>query len=175
MNKQKRKKFFIKGNFQITIILGFTLFLFIEVLAAGWFIYKLSFTAIENASFKSHLTIDKGAQIIAPVILRINISVITITVLFSSLAAVIFYFRTRALFRKIIFGLENFKRNNMAFRLAPRGGKKTRELIKEFNQAASQLDKKHTELINVLDALLKENKLSQISKLHNKLYLIITG
>jgi len=140
---------------------------------AAFFIYRLSFGAIEKATFKSHITIDTGAQIVAPIILKVNIFVILISLILASLTVIIAYFRLRVLFGKIIEGLENLKRNNMSWRINLYGRKNTRALIKEFNQAASCLDKRLLDLRKTLDALLEEKELAHIAKLHNQLYSIV--
>lgn len=173
MNNVKRKPFFISGNFQIGFITGFILLLFIEVALAALYIYRLSEKAFEATAFKSHITIDTGAQIIGPIILKINIYVILISILLSALGTIITYVGRHALFNKLLEGLENLKRNNLSFRINPCGRKNTRELIKEFNQAASYLDKRKEDIHLTVDLLLEEKEIKHIEKLHNKLYSII--
>jgi len=173
MNKYKRKPFFIKGNFQIAVIAGFVLLLFIEVMAAGLFIYKLSANAVEDAEYSSHITINSGSQLIKPIILKVNAYAILISVLLAGLAAAIMYFRLRALFAKIIKGLENLRDNNTPFRINRYGIKNTRELITEFNHAAAYLDKRRATVRDTLDALIKEKELKTISRLHATLYSIL--
>jgi len=173
MNKHKRKPFFIKGNFQIAVIASFTLLLFIEVITAGLFIYKLSANAVEDAEYSSHITINSGSQLIKPIILKVNTYAILISILLAGLVAAIMYFRLRALFANIINGLENLRDNNTSFRINQYGIKNTRELIEEFNQAASSLDKRRGELQVALDSLIKETDTGHISKLHNRLYSLI--
>jgi len=175
MNRHKRKPFFIKENFQTTAIICFVLLLFIEVMAAGLFIYRLSEGAIENAEYSSHITISSGSQLIKPIILKVNACAILISVLLACLAAAIMYLRLRALFGKIINGLENLRDNNTSFRINQHGIKNTRELIKEFNQAASSLDKRLADSRDTLDSLIKERGLRHISKLHSRLYSIVAG
>lgn len=173
MDKPKRKPFFVKGNFQIVFITGFILLLFLEVISAGFFIYKLSAEAIEVATFSSHINIDRSAQIIKPIIIKVNIYVMLMSVLLAGLATAIAYLRLHALFGKIMSGLENIRDNNTSFRIKPRGDKQACELIKEFNGAASYLDKQTTNLRMALDSLIAEKELSHVVKLHNKLYSII--
>jgi len=173
MEKQKRRKFFIKGNFQINFILGFILLLFIEVMFAAMIIYKLSYSATEEAMFKSHLMIEKSSQIIEPIILKVNLCVILASILLAGIGTMIGYFRYRSLFSEIIRGLKNLKDNNSTFRINLGGGKNTRELIREFNHAASYLDKHQADLKIMLDSLSGENELKNIEKLHIQLCSII--
>lgn len=175
MNKFKRKSFFLKGNFQIAFIIGFILLLLLEVMLAGFFIYRLSEETLEKAAFSSHITIDRSAQLIKPVILKVNIYTMLMIVLIAGLAVTITNLRLHALFSKIIKGLENLKDNNTSFQIKPHGRKQARELIKEFNQAASYLDKRLAGLRHVIDSLLGEKELGHIAKLHDKLYSIIAG
>ncbi len=175
MSKFKRKKFFLKDNFQLAFITGFILLLLFEVMLAGFFIYKLSAKALEEAAFSSHINIISSEQLIKPVVLKVNIYTMLTIVLIAGLAVAIANLRLHALFSKIIKGLENLKDNNTSFCIEPRGRKQTRELIKEFNQAASYLDKRLAGLRHVIDPLIEEKELKHIVKLHNKLYSIITG
>lgn len=175
MNKLKRKRFFIKGNFQIAFIIGFILILLLEVTLAGLFIYRLSQEALEKAAFSSHITIDRSAQLIKPIILKVNIYTMLAIVLIAGLAVMIANLRLHALFSKIIKGLENLRDNNTSFHIKPHGRKQARELIKEFDQAASYLDKRLAGLRHVTDSLLEEKELTHIAKLHDKLYSIIAG
>ncbi len=173
MNKIKRKRFFIRGNFQMAFIAGFVLLLFMEVLSASFFIYTLSSRAIEETSFKSHIAINSLAEIVAPIIIKVNICVILISIFLSCVAASIAYFRLIVLFDKILEGLENLRDKNTSFRLAVRGGKNARELITEFNNAASYLDKRQAGLLDALNSIIDEKELKNISKLHKKLGSII--
>lgn len=173
MNKQKRKLFIIKSNFQIAFIVGFILLLFIEVMAASLFIYRLSAETIEDAVFSSHITIDRSTQIIRPIVLKVNTCFILISIFLSGLVIVIVYLRFHALFSSIIEGLENLRGNNTSFRIKLRGRKNTRELIKEFNQAASSIDSRITLLRGTIDSLLQKKELKDIERLHNKLYSLI--
>lgn len=174
MNKLKRKPFFIKRNFHIAFVIGFILLLLLEVMLAGALIYKLSAEAIENAAFSSHININRSAQLIKPIILKVNIYVMLMSVLLAGLAIAITYFRLHFLFSKIIRGLENFRNNNTPFHIKPSGGKQTRELIKEFNHASSCLDNRLSDLRLTLDSLLVEKDLKQTVKLQNRLYSIIS-
>lgn len=174
MNKQKRKLFIIKSNFQIAFIIGFILLLFIEAMTAGLFIYRLSADAIEDAVFSSHITINRSTQIIRPIVLKVNTYFILISIFLAGLVIVIAYLRFHALFASIIEGLENLRGNNTAFRIKLRGIKNTRELIKEFNQAASSMDNYMALLRGTIDSLLQKKELKDIERLHNKLYSLIT-
>lgn len=175
MDKQKRKPFFVKGNFQIAFIIGFIMLLFIEITAAGLFIYRLSERAIEDTAFSSHLTIDRSAQIIRPIVIKANIYIMLISIFLACVVVAITYLKLHALFGKLIKGLENLKNNTGSFRINLRGGKNTREIIKEFNQAASYLDKHLGDLRLVLDSLLVEKELRHIAEFHDRLYSIIAG
>jgi len=175
MNKLKRKSFFLKGNFQIVFIIGFISILLFEVTLAGFFIYKLSAETLEEAVFSSHINIATSAQIIKPIIIRINIYVILISVALACLIITVTYIKLRVLFGKIIDGLENLKNNNTPLHIKPYGRKQARELIKEFNLAASCLDKQLAGLHHTIDSLVKEKELRHIAKSHDKLYSIIAG
>ncbi len=173
MEKYKRKGFFVKGNFQINFILGFILLLFIEVMLAATIIYKLSYGATEDAMFKSHLLIEKSSQIVGPIILKVNLCVIVISVVLAGILTLISYFRHRVLFDEIIRGLENLKSNHTAFRINLGSGKKAQELVKEFNQAAAYLDKHLADLRADLDELLVEKEFKNIKQLHNRLFSLL--
>lgn len=174
MNKNRRKPFFIKRNFRITFIIGFITLLFIEVILAGLFIYKLSAAAVEKEAFRSHISINKSSQITGPIILKVNVFSIIISIILAGLIVTVSYYRNRDLFNKIIEGLENLRDNNLSFRIVARGGKKTRELIKEFNAAASYFEQRGNKLHFVLEGLFAEKELKNIEKLHNQLSAIIT-
>ncbi len=174
MNKNRRKPFFIKRNFQITFIIGFIALLFIEVILAGLFIYRLSNAAFEKETFRPHISINKSSQITGPIILRVNVCSIIISILLAGLIVTISYYKNRDLFDKIIEGLENLRDNNLSFRINARGGKKTVKLINEFNAAASYFEQRWNNLRVVLDELIAEKELRNIEKLHNRLTSIIT-
>lgn len=174
MNKSKRKPFFLKNNFQIAFIVGFVLLLLVEVASAGFLIYKLSEGAIENEAFSSHININTTAQLIKPIIFKVNIYTMLTSILLAGLVIAITYLRLHFLFRKIITGLERLG-DNAPFYIKPRGRKQARELIKEFDQAASYLEKRMNALHSVLDSLLVERELGHIVKLHAKLYSIIAN
>lgn len=173
MHTHKRQQFFVKGNFQISFITGFISLLFIEVLGAGLCIYRLSYAAIEETTYKSHISIESAAQIIGPIILKVNTYVILISIILAGLAAAIVCFRLHGLFDKIITGLKHLKNNNTSFRISAGGSKNTRELIKEFNQAASCLDARLGNARQLLDLMAAEKNLYNLEKLHNKLYFIL--
>lgn len=173
MKEQRRRKFFIKGNFQINFILGFILLLFTEVLLTAVIIYQSSYSATEKAMYKSHLVIEKSSQIIGPIILKVNLWVILASIVFAGIAAIISYSRYCAFFEEIIRGLKNLKDNNTSFRIKSGGGMNTRELIKDFNHAAAYLDKRQAGLKIILDALSMERELKNIEKLHIQLCSII--
>jgi len=173
MYKQKRKTFFIKGNFQIVFILGFILLLFIEVSLAGIFIYKSSAYALEKVAYSSHISIDKTAQIIKPIVIKVNASVILISIILAACIMALAGISLHSLFNRIIEGLKNLKNNNTSFRISQCGGKDTRELIKEFNQAAIALDKKKNDLNLLINSILAEKDLKTITNLHQKIYLMV--
>lgn len=173
MNTIKRKRFFIRGNFQIAFIAGFVLLLFMETLSASFFIYILSSRAIEETAFKSHIAINSLAEIVAPIIIKVNICAILISIFLSCVAASIVYFRLIVLFDKILEGLENLRNKAASFRLDVRGGKNAREFIMEFNHMTSYLDKRQAGLLDVLNSIIEEKELKNISKLHKKLDSII--
>jgi hypothetical protein len=173
MYTHKRQQFFVKGNFQIAFITGFIMLLFIEVIGAGVCIYRLSYEAIEASTYRSHISLESASQIIGPVILKVNMYVIFTSIILAGLAAAITCFKLHGLFDKIIEGLKNLKYNNTAFRIAESGRKNTRELIKEFNQAASCLDTRMTNVRRLLDLIATEKNLSNLEKLHNKLYSVL--
>ncbi|MDO8663125.1 MAG: hypothetical protein Q7K98_07930 [Candidatus Omnitrophota bacterium] len=173
MSNQKRKPFLLKGNFQLTFILGFTLFLFIEVIAAGFAIYILSAKALEDAAFSSHVSFNRSLEIISPIVLKVNIWMILGSIFLACVIILIVYLNLHNLFSKIIQGLENLKNNNTAFRIDLRGNKDTRELIKEFNHTAGYLDHRRLDLHTTIDSLLKKKELEDIVKLHKKLSSII--
>ncbi len=174
MHKLKRKPFFIKGNFQIFFIAGFILFLLLEVAGAGFFIYKLSAEKIENAQFSSHININQSIQIIKPVVIKINIYTILFSIIIAGILVLITYFQLHTLFSEIMGGLEKLGGNYTLFRLKPRGTKKTRELIREFNQVGIYFDQRLNDLQLTLNSLSAEKDLKQIAKLHHKLHLIIS-
>lgn len=169
----KRKPFFIKRNFQINFIMGFVTLLFMEALLASVFIYKLSADRIEEAAFRSHISINRSAQIIGPIILAINACSIVASVLLAVLAVTITYRRNHELFNKMIKGLDNLRDNNLSFRIDEHGSKKTVAFIKEFNAAASYFEQRLTNLRFILDSAIAEKELKNIEKLHNRLYAII--
>lgn len=175
MSPRKRKSFFIKDTFQIMFIAGFILLLFLEVMTAGIFIYKLSNKAVEEAAFKSHLMLETGMEIINPIILEVNLYVIFFSIFTAILVAGLMFYRLHLLFRKIIDGLESlaFGDNKPLF-IKPYGGNNTRQLISEFNQAAAYLHKQQLDIKSVLDSLSIEKELKHIEKLQNKLYILIS-
>ena len=175
MNKYKRKSFFIKKNFQVSFIICFIGILLLEVTTASFIIYKLSGELIENAAFSSHLIIDTSGEIITPVIIKVNTYVVIISIILACTIAAIMFQRRRFLFSQIIAGIQNIKNNNTSFRVKPFGRKNSRMLIKEFNSAADHLDKRMFDLRQTLNSLLEAKELDQITKLHNKLYDIISG
>ncbi len=174
MNKNRRKPFFIKRNFQIYFIIGFIALLFIEAILTGLFIYRLSNAAVEKEASRPRISINKSSQLIGPIILKVNISGIIISIILAGLSVTVSYYRNRNLFNKIIEGLENLRDNNLSFRIDARGGKKTVELINEFNEAAYYFEQRGNNLRAVLDALIAEKELKNIEKLHNRLSSIIT-
>lgn len=171
----RRKPFFVKGNFQIALVLGLGGLLFLEVMGAGWWIYRLAAQAIEEAAFRSHLTLQTSAQVIRPVVVRVNLALVGIGILLAGLAVAAAHARLHALFTRMLEGLENLRRNNTSFRLRGMGGKDSRELIQEFNRAASALDKRLGELRLVCDLLLAEKDLKAIQKHHERLTVLISG
>lgn len=175
MNKYKRKKFFIKGNFQLSFIFGFLGILLIEVITASLAIYKLSNEEIENIAFSSHLSSDTIGKIVTPVIITVNTYIVLISILLACVIAAIMFQRRRFLFSQIIAGLRNIRNNNTSYRIKPSGGKNSQLLIKEFNSAADYLDGRMIDLRKTTDSLIQEKDLKQIEKLHNKLFTIIAG
>ncbi len=175
MSKQKRKAFLIKGNFQITFILGFILFLFIEVVTAGFVIYILSEKALEDVAFSSHVSFNRSLEIISPIVLKVNIWVTVGSIFLACALTLITYLNLHSLFSKIIKGLESLKNNHTSFRIGLRGNKDTRELIKDFNHAAGYLNKNMQDLRTTLDSLLEEKELDRITKLQNRLSSIISN
>lgn len=173
MAKQKRRLFLLKENFQIIFITSFVLLLFVEVMAAGLCIYKLTNKSIEQAAFKSHLAVNSGAQIIAPIILKVNIYGILISILMAVLIAAMTFYRIRVLSAKLVKGLQSLADNTTTLLIQPYGGENTRQLIREFNHAASFLDKRQADLRSLLDSLLIEKELKQIDKLHQKLFTLL--
>ena len=173
MSNQKRKPFLIKGNFQLTFILGFTLFLLIEVIAAGFAIYILAEKTLEDLAFSSHINFNKSLEIISPIVIKVNIWMILCSIFVACAITAITCINLHSLFSKIIQGLENLKNNHTSSRINPRGNKDTRELIKEFNHTAAYLDKNMQDLRTTLDSLLEEKELERIIELQNKLYSII--
>lgn len=169
----KRKPFFIKRNFQITFIIGFVALLFIEVMLSGLFIYRLSAAAVEKAAFRSHITINRSAQIIGPIILKVNACGIIVSILLAGLAVAITYRRSRDLFNKIIEGLNNLRDNNLSFRIDERGSRKTAAFINEFNEAATYFEQRMNNLRFILEAAIAEKELKNIEKLHNRLSSLI--
>lgn len=172
-NRNKRKLFFIKRNFQLNFILVFTALLFMEVLLSGLFIYRLSASAIEKEAFRSHIAINSGAQVIGPIILKVNACGIVVSILLAALAVTITYRRNRDLFNKLTEGLDNLRDNNPSFRIDPRGSKKTAALINDFNEAASTFEQRLNNLRFILDAAIAEKELKNIEKLHARLYAIV--
>ncbi|GEM_PF-6548879 len=172
--RNKRKPFFIKRNFQINFILGFTALLFIEVLLSGVFIYCLSAAKIEEAAFRSHITTNSSAQIIAPIILKVNACGIIISILLAGLAVAITYRRNHLLFHKITEGLNNLRDNNLPYRIDERGSKGTVTFIKEFNAAAAYFEQRLNNLRFILDSAIAEKELKNIEKLHAGLSSLIT-
>lgn len=170
MDKYKRKRFFVKGNFQIAFIVGFLVLLCVEVLVAAALIYGASYGAIEGAAFSSHITMSRSAELIGPIILKINGYVVIASIILSCGVVAIAYARLCALFARIIEGIEQLKRKRFSFRIHERGGKNSRQLIKEFNQAADCIEKRQAVLRGVLDSLLSEKELTYIAKLHAQLY-----
>jgi len=175
MNKYKRKRFFIKGNFQLLFIFGFLGILLLEVIIGSLLICKLSNDLIENQEFSSHLSIDTSGRIITPVIIKVNTYIALISILLAGVTAAIMFQRRHLLFNRLTAGLENIKNNNTSFRIKPFGRKNSRLLIKEFNSAVDCLDKRMIKLRETIDSLLEEKELKQIEKLHNKLFSIISG
>jgi hypothetical protein len=173
INRNKRKLFFIKRNFQIDFIISFVALLFMEVSISGIFIYRLSAAAVENAAFRSHITINRSAQIIGPIILKVNACGIIVSILLAGLAMAITYRRNRDLFNKITAGLDNLRDNNPSFRIEPYGGKKTKSFINEFNAAASYFEQRLNNLRFILDSAIREKELINIEKLHARLSSII--
>jgi hypothetical protein len=174
MNKNRRKPFFIKRNFRLTFIIGFIALLFIEVILTGVFIYKLSAAAVEKEAFRSHISINKSSQITGPIVLKVNVFSVIISIILAGIIVTVSYYRNRNLFDKIIEELENLRDNNLSFRIDAAGGKKARELINEFNAAASYFEQRGNNLQAVLDKLIAEKELENIEKLHNKLSSILT-
>lgn len=175
MKKQKRRPFFIKGNFQIAFIGVFILLLLSETAAAGLLIYRLSAEAIESAVFSSHLAINQSAQIIKPIILKVNGWVALISILLACVAVTAVFFKLHTLFSRIIAKLKGLRDNKEFLPLPARGGKNTRKLIAEFNQAGSALDQRLREIHFLLDSLTVAEELSSIHKLHGKLHALIAG
>lgn len=154
--------------------MGFIALLFIEVIVTDLFIYRLSSAAIEKEAVRSHIIINRSAQIIGPVILKVNIAAIIISIILAGLIAAIINQRNRNLFNKLIEGLENLKDNNLSFRIDARGGKKTVDLINDFNNTAAYFEQRRNNLRVVLDELIAEKKLDNIEKFHKRLFSIIT-
>lgn len=175
MNNMKRKPFFIRKNFEIAFVVVFISLLLCEISGAVFFIYRLSWQALEDNVFRSHLNIQTAAQIVEPVIIKVNIYVVSITVFLGALALSIILIKRRRLFLKIISGLDNLKDNNASFRLRIYGGKKTRVLLKEFNQAAAFIDRRQRDMDSTFRLLTTEMDLKRLASLHKRLYHIITG
>lgn len=173
IKRNKRKPFFLRKNFQMNFIMGFVALLFIEVSLSGLLIYSLSAAAVEKAAFRSHITINSGAQIIGPIILKVNACGIIVSVLLAALAVAITYRRNRELFNKLTEGLDNLRDNNLSFRIEERGSKKTKAFINEFNEAASSFEQRLNNLRFILDCAIAEKELKNIEKLHARLYSII--
>lgn len=173
MNKSKRRPFFIKDNFQLSFIAGFIALLFIEIMLADFFIYELSRKAVEDAAFSSHLSLERSAQILGPIILKVNICFIAVTFLLAVLTSAAAYYRLHIVFAGIVEGFNKLKKNNTSVRLKLRGTKPARELIGEFNKAAESLDKRAENLTLIMNSLDKEKELNRLTKLHNELCAII--
>lgn len=173
MSHQKRKLFLIKGNFQLAFILGFILFLLIEVIAASSAIYLLSQKALEHAAFSSHLGFNRSLEIISPIVIKVNVWVVLGSIFLACALMLITYINLHSLFSKIVQGLESLKNNHTSLRLNLRAGKNSQALIKEFNHAAEYFDRRLLDLRAALDSLLKEKELEKIIKLQNKLSSII--
>lgn len=175
MNNIKRKPFFIKGNFLAAFIAGFVLLLLIEVVLSGLSIYWLAGQEIEKQLFSSHINIAQSAKIISPIIIKVNASAALLSVLLACLALLIVHLKTNALFSKIVEGLHNIKDKHTYFRIRPFGANKSRQLIEEFNLAASYFDKQLNEINSLLDSLIACKDSLEAAKLRQKLHSLIAG
>ncbi len=167
--KPKRNKFFIKGNFQLSFIIIFISLLFTQILITGLFFLKLTGAAIEEAAFKSHIAIHTSAQIIRPIIIKVNAAAVLTSIFIASIALIIIYIKRHILFTKIITGLEHLKKSDTSFRITLYGGKNTRGLIKKFNQTSDALDQRKNNLLKTLNYLIIEEDLNRIEELHRKI------
>ncbi len=174
MNTHKKRKLLIKENFQIKFITSFIFLLFIEIIVTTLCVYQLSYQALEKSAFKSHIAIANTAQIIGPVILKVNLCAIILISFIAGIIIIFAYSRLKELLGRIITGIDNLTRNNTAFRIQTRG-RKNEEISREFNQAAAYLDNQQHDLRQILNALLVETEIRNIAELHKKLYAIITG
>ncbi len=173
MNTYKNRKLLIKGNFQIKFILGFIFLLFIEIILTTLCVYQLASQALEESAFKSHIAITNTAQIIGPVILKVNICAVILSSLIAGIMILFVYFQLKKLLGRLITGINNLTQNNTSFRIPTRGNKNNEILYKEFNQAAAYLDKQQQDLRKILTEIFAETKLENIAKLHDKLYSIL--
>jgi len=173
MEKYKRKLFFLRENFQIHFICSFILFVFVEVIFAAWYIYRLAYLRIEEYAALSHMPVDSAAEVLGPVILKVNACVIVISIIIGFGAAFLSYKRLQELFGRIILGLNELKDNKTRVRLSASGGRNSRELIEEFNQAASCLAARTILIKKLTGELIHEKNIDQIEKIHNDLYSLL--
>jgi len=173
MNKYKTRKLLIKENFQIKFIISFILLLFIEIILTTFCVYQLSYKALEESAFRSHIAIANTAQIIGPVILKVNMCAVILSFFFAGIIILLAYSRLKKLLGRLLTGIDNLTRNNTSFRIQTQGRKNSKNLFKEFNQAAVYLDKQQQDLRRTLTEISAETDLENINKLHAKLYSIL--
>lgn len=151
MTTQKRKPFFIQGNFQLKFILYFTAVLASGILTAAILICQMAARAVEKAAFSSHLSMTSSADLVRQIIMDVNWRVGAFCVLAGLLAAVFMYFYLQKFFGTLADYLRELAGGKFSSRLMGFEVLLDRSLSEQYNAMAGQMDRNYTNIKEILD------------------------
>jgi len=171
----KRKLFFIKGNFQLRFIIGFTMILIVAVSTSSWLIYQALRVRIEAAAYSAHLSAASSGQLFWGDFWRINLWVLGITVAVGIGMVLALYFYYESFFRSLTYGLNQLARGQWGCRVATKDKWIGCDLIEDFNKLARCYEQKHAAMYRMTDEATQivrsdeENLINGLEDVHHRL------
>ncbi|MCR4336627.1 MAG: hypothetical protein NUV91_02315 [Candidatus Omnitrophica bacterium] len=172
---KKRRKFFIKENFQLQFILCCVLIIMAGVVGTILFIFCSAEKILEEVVFSSHLDLKTSVELFGEMIVRANIQMALMTFFLCVLIIAYRFAFLKFYFYSFIKGLNHLANGNFSFRLKERIWLGDQWLSKDFNALANKMDRRSREVesllkqaINVVDSPITD-KGKKLADIHHRL------
>ena len=154
---RKRKLFIVRGNFQVKTVLCYVYILTSGIFGVAISIYHTLADVVEEAAFSAHLSYASSGELFWETILKTNLVVGGVSILFLLLIIGFVHIYLNKLFTSLEEGVKLIGRGKYTYRIDMKGKWLGQELLADYNLAAQSLHKNKEEIASLLHLALRIN------------------